>query len=190
MNDGSASALIRLGLGLLTGNCWCCCRAVVSQPPQHSQTLSLSLSVHSPHSLFSPFPQFSVCILHLYSLPSPLTEVGMLPSAGASSRCSLFLSSHPHSLPLSPPSLAQPVCTLLRLCLRFSSPLSSSVSQWRQLREAAACLSASQLSQVKTAVSSDVANPKGGSGECSLLRLQVSDPGAGRTFLIISKNAS
>lgn len=71
----------------------------------------------------------------------------------------------------------------------FLPSLSFLVSQRRQLREAAACLSASQLPQVKTAVSSDVANPEGGWGAFAAAAAS-SHLGAGRTFLIILKNAS
>lgn len=62
------------------------------------------------------------------------------------------------------------VHTPLSLCLRFFFPplLIRSVSQRRQLGEAAVCASALQLPQVKTAASSDVANPTGGGGLGSL----------------------
>lgn len=65
---------------------------------------------------------------------------------------------------LSPLSLNQCALCSVCACVFFLPSLSFLVSQWRQLREAAACLSASQLPQVKTAVSSDVANPEGGLG--------------------------
>lgn len=116
--------------GLRAGNCLICrCRELYLSSPSHSHYLYLYTHLHSP------FPFLSVCILHLYLLPSLLTEVGKLPSAGASSRCSLFLSSLPPSLlPSSlPPShslslcfLALPLCTLrsVSACVFFSPPFS------------------------------------------------------------------
>lgn len=142
---------------------------------------SLSLSVRTPPFLFF---WFSVCMLHLYSLHSLLTEVGTLPSAGASSRCSLFPPLPP--LLISLPSFALPVCT--RLCLIFFLFPSHSfpVSQWQQLREAAVCASASLLPQVKTAALLDAVNSdeeeEGGVGEHLLLHLQVLIPARGTHF--------
>lgn len=83
--------------------------------------LIISISTHTgTHTPRLSFLCVSVCILHFYSLSSKLTEVGKLPSAGASSRCSLFLSS-PH-LCLSPPpflSLSRGAYSALSVPVRF-----------------------------------------------------------------------
>lgn len=125
-------------------------------------------------------PSFSVCMMHLYSFPSLLTEVGTFPSAGASSRCSRFLSSLP-SLSPSLPLLYQ--CALGSVWFFFSPPSHSfPVSQWQQLREAAACESPSQLLQVKTSALLDNFNEGDEAGEHLLLRLQVLIPVRGAHF--------
>ena len=127
------------------------------------------------------FPQVSVCILHLYSSPSLLAEVGKLPSAGASSRCSLFLSSLARSLaPSLPPSLSlylslsrsTSVHPLLSLCFFHHS---FSASQRRQLREAAVFASASQLPPVRQLHCRSMPTPQR-VWEPLLLRLQVLIP--------------
>ena len=170
-----------------------------SPPSPAIRSHYLNLYTHLHHS-FPFFFHFSVCILHLCSLPSLLTEVGKLPSAGASSRCSLFLSLPPSlplscslslSLSLSLCSLALSVCTLCSVCACIFFPLLSrslSLSSGSS-GEAAVCASASQLPQVKTAASSDVANPTGGWGAFAAA-VASSHPSAGLTFLIIFKKSS
>lgn len=108
------------------------------------------------------------------------------------------------SLSLLPPSL--PFCLFLSLpcstsvlsvlsvpaCFFFSlshHTHSFTVSQSRQLGEAAVCASALQLPQVKAAVLSDVVTPQGAEGTLAAL-ISSSHPGAGHTFPSISKEAS
>lgn len=55
--------------------------------------LIIFISTHRHSHTSCLFLCVSVYILHFYSHSSKLTEVGKLPTAGASSRCSLFLSS-------------------------------------------------------------------------------------------------
>lgn len=114
-----APALIFLGLGLLAVNClvWCCSAVSPSPPP----TLIIFICTHTFTPLFPFFPPsflYAFCILT--PLPSLLTEMGMLPSAGASSRCSLFLSSLPSRLSLSLPSLYQHAHSALSVPAFFS----------------------------------------------------------------------
>lgn len=159
-----------------------------SSPSFSLLPLSLSLSVRTPPLPF--FFQISVCILHLYSLPSLQTEVGKLPSAGASSRCSLFLSSLPLFLSPYPPSLFPRSTSVHSALSDFFSPSHSfCVSQWRQLREAAVFASASHFPQVKAAASSDAANSKRGEEVCGFFTAVTagSRPGTGHTFLIVFK---
>lgn len=90
----------------------------------------------------------------------------------------------PPSLPYLPPFLCS---TSVHSALSdFFSPPSHSfpVSQWQQLREAAACESPSQLLQVKTSALLDAVNFNEGdeAGEHLLLRLQVLVPVRGAHF--------
>lgn len=148
---------------------------------------SLSLTAHThthrvhAHTLGLSFLPISLCILHLYSLSSRLTEVGKLPSGGASSRCSLFLSSlHlclslPPSRSLSLSSLSRGAYSALSVPVVFFFFLAHSftVSQRWQLREAAVYASALKLPPVKTAALLDFFNPTGGGGVCVTALLQV-----------------
>lgn len=191
LTDGfPLSVSARLRLGLLAW-IWLVCRCRALRPSFLSLP-SLSLSVHTPLLCFF---SISVCTLRFYSLPSPLTEVGTLPRAGASKQVQP-LSPLPPSFSPSLPSLALPVCTPLCWIFFPSSPpfsfapcLSVAAAQ-----EAAVCTSASPLLQVKTAASLDAANSKRGRGLAGWLIREVRasvvaslHSRAGCTFLIISK---
>lgn len=129
-----APALIFLGVGLLAGNClvWCCRALPLSPSPP--PTLIIFICTHTPSlpfSLFSPSFLYAFCILT--PLPSLLTKMGKLPGAGASSRCSLFLSSLPPSLPaslsLSLPLLCQHAHSALSVPAFFSPCLTLAAAQ-------------------------------------------------------------
>lgn len=107
--------------------------------------LIIFISTHRHSHTSCLFLCVSVYILHFYSHSSKLTEVGKLPTTGASSRCSLFLSSLHLCCSLPPFSLSLSRCIQCSVCacaffFFFSPAHSFTVSQRWQLRCSCMCL--------------------------------------------------
>lgn len=134
--------------------------------------LIIFISTHRHSHTSCLFLCVSVYILHFYSHSSKLTEVGKLPTAGASSRCSLFLSSLHLCCSLPPLALSLSRCIQCSVCacafFFFFPQHTRSLSLSGGSSDAAVCASALQLPLVKTAALLDVFNPTGVVTEHSL----------------------